>query len=102
MWVAIVAVLLVGIEVYLHATGDVSTAGVGSCLTMNGDDGDTAKVVDCNAPDARYKIVGQATKKTEEENATQNVCDAYPSSEVQFWYGKKGEPGVIWCLAPAN
>jgi hypothetical protein len=102
LWGGVAAVLVVGVEVYVHVTGDVSTAEVGSCLSMSGDDGNTAKVVDCTDADARYKVVAEFTKKTEEDNTAQNLCDGQPSARVQFWYGKQGEPGVVWCLAPAH
>ncbi|GHJ48833.1 hypothetical protein Cs7R123_61750 [Catellatospora sp. TT07R-123] len=102
IWTGVVVALVVGIETWLHVTGDISTAKVGSCVAMTGDDGDSVKVVDCDAKDARYQIVGQFTKKTEEENEVLSPCDAYPTSRVQFWYGKNGELGVIWCFAPVG
>jgi hypothetical protein len=102
IWVGIVVVLIVVIEAWLHFTGDVSTAGVGKCVTMTGNDGGSVKVVDCGDNNAKYKIIGQFAHKTEGDNKTESPCDAFPGTEVQFWYGKKGEQGVIWCFAPAK
>lgn len=102
LWTGVVIVLIAGIEIWLHATGDISTAGVGTCVTMTGNDGKSVKVVDCAAKDAKYKIVGQFTHKTEADNQTQNPCGAYPTTKIQFWYGKEGNPGVIWCFEPLD
>jgi hypothetical protein len=102
IWAGIAIVLFAAIEAWLHFTGDVSTAGVGKCVTMTGNDGGSVKVVDCGDNNAKYKIIGQFVHKTEADNKAESPCDAFPSTEVQFWYGKKGEQGVIWCFAPAK
>jgi hypothetical protein len=101
-WAVFIVVAFAGITFWLNKTGDISTARVGKCLAMQGDDGDSAKVVDCGAGDARYKVVGQVDHKTKAESDAQSLCDPYPGATAQFWYGKAGEQGVVWCLGPAN
>lgn len=98
-WGALVIVLFVGITLWLDKTGDISTARVGKCLSIQGDDGDTAKVVDCGSSDARFKVIGQIDHQSKDASDAHDVCDAYPGTAVQFWYGESGKEGVVWCLA---
>jgi hypothetical protein len=102
VWAGVIIALIAGIEIWLHATGDISTAEVGTCTAMTGDDGDSVKVVGCDAQDSEYKIIAQFTDKTEADNQTQNPCAAYPTTEVQFWNGMAKDPGVIWCFEPLH
>ena len=62
-------------------------------------DGDTAKVVDCSSSDARFKVIGQIDHQSKDASDAHDVCDAYPGTAVQFWYGESGKEGVVWCLA---
>jgi hypothetical protein len=98
LYAAAAIVVAVGIGVYKHLTGDISTAKVGDCLSIQGSNGDTAKVVSCTSADAGYQVLGAFQGKTEDENNTTSPCDAYAGTTVQFWYGQKGRPGEILCL----
>jgi hypothetical protein len=98
-WGALVVALFVGISLWLNKTGDISTARVGKCLSIQGGDGNSAKVVDCGSSEARYKVVGQIAHKTKADSDGNDLCAAYADVEAQFWYGKAGEQGVVWCLA---
>ncbi|WP_155371046.1 STM3941 family protein [Catellatospora vulcania] len=100
VWTGVVVVLVVGIQLWLRATGDLSTAEVGTCVTMTGDDGDSVKVVGCDATDAKYQIIAQFTHLTQAGAQAQDPCTAHPTTEVQFWYGKAGDKGVAWCFEP--
>lgn len=100
---AVAAILVaIGIAVYKQVTGDVSTAGVGDCMFIEGTNADSAKVVSCSSSDAKYKVVGTFEGKTEAENNDTQPCSVYPDAQVQFWYGKQGQTGEILCLSPTS
>jgi hypothetical protein len=102
LYIIAAIVVAIGIGVYKKLTGDISTAKVGDCLSIQGTNADTAKVVPCSSSDARYQVIGAFQGKTEEQNHTSTPCDAYPATLVQFWYGDKGRTGEILCLGPRS
>jgi hypothetical protein len=76
-----------------------SAANVGDC--MSGQTAQTLKKVDCTDASVAWTVVGRLSDKTEAEfDAEDDPCAAFPTSETAYWEGKKGEKGVLLCLAP--
>src|SRR5262245_15804979 len=92
-WGVAVVGRLAGIVFWLKGTGDISTARVGKCVSLQGG---ATKVVSCDATEAQYKIVGRFDHKTRADSDGHLLCSAIPETVLQFWYGKEGQTGVVW------
>lgn len=90
-------------ELWATITGDVSKAKVGDCITETVKaDASDAKVVGCDKPEAKNKVVGiiPAVSEADFDAKNQTLCDAYPTWENIIWLGKAGGKGDAWCLEP--
>jgi hypothetical protein len=104
--VAVVLALKFGLkEIWAFVSGDVSNAKVGDCITETVKaDASDAKVVGCDKPEAKNKVVGIVSNVSEADFETKNqtLCDAYPTWENVIWKGTKGGKGDAWCLEPVT
>jgi hypothetical protein len=96
-----------GAFLFNKAKSDPANAKVGNCLAGETMDSTTAKpvnnikVVDCNASDAKYKVVGVVENKTETQfNTDDKICSAYSTAESALWQGTAGKAGSVLCLEP--
>lgn len=92
--VAAVGVLGVGSMTGWFGIGDPK---VGDCVQMQGET--SFEVVDCDAEDAEFKIVGiQEGKQTYPDfQADENSCAEFPKWEVALWSGEMTEEGMVYC-----
>jgi hypothetical protein len=97
--IVVLVVIAVGKWAWSNLTGAAETAKVGECLA--GQSADDLKVVECTDAKAEHKVVGKAEDKTESE-ATGSACEAYPTAESVFWWGKEGGKGDVLCLEPVK
>lgn len=104
--VIIIAAVVIGFkfglrEVWDNITGSVTTAKVGDCINefQNVDD---AKVVKCDAAEAKNKVVGVVEDKftSVEFDKSDNPCTAFATAENAIWVGKGTSKGDVWCLEP--
>jgi len=103
VYVVGIAVLAIGGVAYKYLSGDVSTAKVGDCITETVKaDASDAKVVGCDKPEAKNKVVGIVSNVSEAKFDAENqtLCEAFPTWENVIWLGKKGGTGDAWCLEP--
>jgi hypothetical protein len=56
------------------------------------------RVVPCDGPEAAYKVLGVVSNKLQSEANGPTICDAYPESDVVYWEGYTGKPGLVLCL----
>lgn len=97
---AIVLVVKFGLgDLWANITGEVQTASVGDCITawVKADD---AKVVDCNDPEAKNKVVGIVEDKytSAQFDTVENPCTDFATAESAIWVGRTGT-GDVWCMA---
>jgi hypothetical protein len=91
-----------------EAKNGARTAQVGECVVDKNTpstasapaDADDVKlrVVPCDGPDAAYKVLGIVQNKLQAEADASDVCKAYPDSDVVYWEGYTGKPGLVLCL----
>jgi hypothetical protein len=89
--------------IFNRVTSDPANAKVGDCITETVKaDASDAKVVACNKPEAKNKVVGVVSNVSESEfdSKNQELCDAYPDWENVIWLGRSGGTGKVLCLAP--
>lgn len=103
--IIVIAVVAGGGLAYKYLSGDVTIAKVGDCITETVKaDASDAKVVGCDKPEAKNKVVGIVENVTEADMADQDkaqlICDKFPTWENVIWYGKKSGKGDAWCLEP--
>jgi uncharacterized iron-regulated membrane protein len=96
--VVLLLVVVGGPIAYFAAQSAPSAANVNDC--MKGQTADAMKKVACTDPTAEWTVVGRLSDKTEAEFDVDKSCAAYPTTEVGYWEGKKGQKGFILCLAP--
>ena len=92
---AVVAAGVVGAGALgLFGSGDPE---VGQCGKTTGET--SFEVVDCDAEDAEFKIVGiQDGKQTYPDfQADENSCSEFPKWEVALWSGEMTEEGTVYC-----
>jgi hypothetical protein len=113
--VGIVAGVLVGLLAICGVLGyflwnavqtDTVNAKVNDCINADAINSETAKevkntkIVKCNSPAARYKVVGVVSDKSEDEfMADDSVCKAFPDAVSQLWQGQTNKKGRVLCLA---
>lgn len=101
--IVVIAVVAGAGIAYKYLSGDVTTAKVGDCITETVKaDASDAKVVGCDKPEAKHKVVGIVNSVSEGDFDAKNqeLCEAYPTWENVIWVGKKGGSGDAWCLEP--
>jgi hypothetical protein len=90
-----------------EAKAGARTAQVGECVVDKNtpagasepaDSDDVAlRVVACDSAEAGYKVLGIVNNKLQSQ-ATDEVCDPFPDSDVVYWEGYAGKPGLVLCL----
>lgn len=105
--VIIIAAVVIGFkfglrEVWDNITGSVTTAKVGDCISDSTKNVDDAKVVKCDAAEAKNKVVGVVEDKftSVEFDKSDNPCTAFATAENAIWVGKGTSKGDVWCLEP--
>jgi hypothetical protein len=91
-----------------EAKQGAKTAQVGECVVDKNApgqasaaaDNDDAKlrVVPCDGAEAAYKVLGIVNNKTQAEANTDDICSAYPDSDIVYWEGYTGRAGLVLCL----
>jgi hypothetical protein len=97
---AAVVVVVVGIGLFLNRN-NATNAKVGDCFaTTMGQEGDASneKTVDCNGPDAAYKVLSILDGKTKEELNPDANCATLPTADSAIWLGEQGKQGKIYCV----
>lgn len=92
-----VIVLIIGGVLYL-ARNNAANAEVGDCVKESGSNG--LKQVDCNGPEAEFKVVGRVGDKPRED-ATMSTCSAFKDVTQVYWEGTDSK-GFVLCLADAG
>ena len=92
--VAVAGVLGAGSMTGWFGIGDPT---VGDCVQMQGET--SFEVVDCDAEDAEFKIVGiqDGEQSYQEFEKDANSCSAFPKWEVALWSGEMTEEGTVYC-----
>lgn len=110
--VGLAVVLLIGggFFAYKYLSGNITakTPAVGECVTAANSDKEVenVKTVDCSAADARDKVVGVLTDKTEAQANDQNedtfACKPFQATESWIYLESSAGSGkgTILCLAP--
>ncbi|GAB3953684.1 hypothetical protein GCM10029976_094350 [Kribbella albertanoniae] len=90
----IVILLVIGGVLYL-ARNNAANAEVGDCVRASGSNG--LEQVDCNDPQAEFKVVGRVADKPRED-ATLSTCGAFKDVAQVYWEGTSNK-GFVLCLA---
>ncbi|HEU4421068.1 MAG TPA: hypothetical protein VFR67_00835 [Pilimelia sp.] len=108
--VVVVALLKFGVFAGLSSAlgvGDDKTAEAkaGDCLAQlptvgqgQEKEANNAKVVKCDAADAKFSVVGRVENQTQAQAANDGVCKAYPEAEYRFSSIPQGGKGYVLCL----
>lgn len=60
-----------------------------------------AKVVACDAPEARFAVVGRVDDVTAEQASASEVCAPYAETTMRYYAIPSGGKGYVLCLKPA-
>jgi hypothetical protein len=89
-------VVAVGSWVGHRGTDKSLQAKQGDCLSGQSDS--DLKRTACGSPSAEWRVVGVVANKTREE-AKQQACRDWPTSEASYWESRNGKTGFVLCLA---
>ncbi|HLM04677.1 MAG TPA: hypothetical protein VK402_05755 [Blastococcus sp.] len=96
------AVVVIGTGAAYQLTGGfgIGDVEVGDCVQMQG--ATTFEVVDCDAAEAEYKVVGvEEQKQTYDDfQVDPESCMQFATAEVALWTGEEGEEGTVTCAEP--
>jgi hypothetical protein len=106
----VVAVLKFGLFAGISSAlgiGDDKTAEAkaGDCIAQLPDvaegqqkEANNAKVVKCDAADAKFSVLGRLENQTEAQAAKDDICKAYPEAEYSYYSIPSGGKGYVLCL----
>jgi hypothetical protein len=104
--ILVIVLVVVGILVKQTRSANTRQAQTGNCIgnlptVAQGEDkaANDAKVVDCTAAEAAYKVEGRLENKTEAEAKNQDVCAAYDTAEYVYRAIPSGGKGYVLCLS---
>ncbi|MEV4414426.1 hypothetical protein [Catellatospora sp. NPDC049609] len=94
------AVVFGGGLAYKYLSGDTEIAKAGDCIT-DAADADDMKVVGCDKPEAKYKVLGVLEDVSQTEADSDTGCGQWPATTDLFSIMEVGKTkGKFLCLGP--